>query len=271
MTRQLRTPFGDEPCEDVPLSEAPLARVLAQLRFEPLAALESSNTATLFGAEIGSKYPYIEKASQFNMLISPGQVSPQVGQNPVWRFRSPDKKTVVSLANGSISLETTAYPGRTSFCADLSDLAAALKKVAFVPAYDRIGYRYTNRVTGDEVLEGLPGLIRSEILGVSGSTFGGSAKLQHCLAQASFLVDENHGLLAQWGEMPPGGTFDPTLSAVQEHSWILDLDSYFQSAAVSSEPEDVKLYAERLSTSAYRFFRWVVTDEFLARYGGDVR
>ncbi|ASY34027.1 MULTISPECIES: TIGR04255 family protein [unclassified Streptomyces] len=266
--RQLQTPFGDEPCEDVSLSTAPLVRVLAQLRFDPLAVLDSPNAASLFAAEIGKEYPYLEKGAEFNMLIAPGQVSPQMGQNSVWRFRSPDRKTIVSLSNGSLALETSTYRGRTNFCSAISSIAEALKKVAFVPAYTRIGYRYTNRVVDREAVNKLSSLVRSEILGVSGIALAGGAELQHSLAQASFSIDANRGLLAQWGEMPPGGTFDPSLPPSGERSWVLDLDCFYQSSEVSSDPQEVERCAETLSDSAYRFFRWAVTDEFLAHFGG---
>ncbi|SBT92374.1 TIGR04255 family protein [Streptomyces sp. DI166] len=266
--RQLQTPFGDDPCEDVPLSRAPLVRVLAQLRFEPLAVLDSTNAASLFAAEVGNAYPYLEKGAEFNMVVGAGQVSPQMGQTQVWRFRSPDRATTVSLTNGSLSLETTSYPGNAEFCASLSTLAAALKKVAYVPAYTRLGYRYTNRLTDDAVIHDLSKFVRTEILGVSGTELGGSAVLQHSLSQAAFQIDETTGLLAQWGEMPPGGTYDPTLSAIQQRSWVLDLDSFYQASEVSSQPEYVREKAERLAMSAYRFFRWAVKDEFLAYFGG---
>ncbi|MER5522618.1 TIGR04255 family protein [Streptomyces sp. NPDC001761] len=268
--RPPQTPFGDDPCEDVPLSQAPLARVLAQLRFEPLAALDSPNAASLFAAEIGHDYPYLEKRAEINMVIGPGQVTPQMGPTPVWSFRSPDRATTVSLSNGSLSLETTKYQGNTEFCSALSRLAEALKKVAFVPAYIRLGYRYTNRVIDQVVLQDLSKYVRSEILGISGAQLGGNVSLRHSLAQAAFTIDDNSGLLVQWGEMPPGGSYDPSLPALQQRSWILDLDAFYQAPEVSSDPEQVRIKAEALSISAYRFFRWAVKDDFLAHFGGDL-
>jgi uncharacterized protein (TIGR04255 family) len=268
--RRPQTPFGDDPCDDVPLRTAPLARVLAQLRFEPLAALDSPNAASVFAAEIGQTYPYLEKGTEINMVIGPGQVSPQMGQMPVWRFRSPDRATTVSLSNGSLSLETTRYRGNTDFCRALFVLAQALKKVTYVPAYTRLGYRYTNRVTDQAVLQGLSKFVRSEIVGISGVELGGNVSLQHSLSQASFKFDDATGLLVQWGEMPPGGSYDPSLPALQQRSWILDLDAFYQAPEVSSDPEDVHARAVTLAASAYQFFRWAVKDEFLLHFGGEV-
>ncbi|WP_329349489.1 TIGR04255 family protein [Streptomyces sp. NBC_01261] len=268
--RQPETPFGDDPCVDVPLSNAPLARVLVQLRFEPLAALDAPNAAPLFAEEIGHIYPYLEKGTEFSMIIGPSQVSPQMGQTSVWRYRSPDRVTTVSLTNGSLSLETTAYRGNAAFCGELSVLVEALKKVTYVPAFTRLGYRYTNRVTDQSVLQDLSKYIRSEILGVSGVELGRNVELQHSLAQAAFAIDETTGLLVQWGEMPPGGSYDPSLPALQQRSWVLDLDAFYQAQEVSADSEQVRMKAESLAGSAYRFFRWAVKDEFLTHFGGDV-
>lgn len=269
--RQLQTPFGDEPFDDVPLSRPPLARVLAQLRFDALGALASpTSTATsLFAAEIGQSYPYLEQGSEINMLITPGQMSPQMGTSAVWRFRSPDRATTVSLSNGSLALESTKYIGNTEFCSTLAELAGALKKVAYIPAYTRLGYRYSNRVTDPKVLQDLPSFVRPEILGISGLKLDSEVRLQHSLTQASFSMDENTGLLAQWGEMPPGGSYDPSLPGIDKASWVLDMDAFYQNTHVSSDPEKIEETARKLSLTAYRFFRWAVTDEFLVNFGGN--
>ncbi|MEU6311798.1 TIGR04255 family protein [Streptomyces sp. NPDC047014] len=265
---QLPTPFGDEPCKDKHLTRAPLARVLAQLRFEPLSALGSPNVTSEFAARLSKKYPYLETGSEFNLLIGSGQVSPQSSQNPVWRFRSPDRLTTVSLTNGSLALETTQYAGRTDFCKDLAQIADVLKNVAYVPAYTRVGYRYTNRISESNDLGILSELVRPEILGISAAGLDGNAHLVHSLSQAAFDLANGDGFLAQWGEMPANGTFDPSLDLLPGRSWILDLDAFQQGVSIGSDPEEIRVQSERLSKRAYRFFRWAVTPRFLIRFGG---
>ena len=65
-------------------------------------------------------------------------------------------------------------------------------------------------------------------------------------------------------------TFDPySIEAINEPSWILDLDmssTKEQSFNIDSLMQKANSFAARL----YTFFRWVVNDEFLRRYGGEV-
>ncbi|MFJ2632745.1 TIGR04255 family protein [Streptomyces sp. NPDC087422] len=266
--RQLEHPFGDEPCEEVPLASAPLARVLAQLRFEPLSALNSSNVNSKFAEELSEKYPYLDKASEISMLIEGGKVSPQTSETPVWQLSSASRDVTISLSNGSLTIETTKYRGRSEFCEDLLRAADALKRLARVPAYTRVGFRYTNRVVDCDLIARLPDLVRSEILGISAVALGERASLQHSLSQALFNLQDGNGLLVQWGQMPQNSTFDPSLLPIGEKSWILDLDSFYQNSQIISDVSSLSETINGLSERAYRFFRWAVTPTFLTEFGG---
>ncbi|MEV5194733.1 TIGR04255 family protein [Streptomyces clavifer] len=273
-SRQLSTPFGDDAYDATQLASlGHLSRVLVQLRFDSLAALDlpSSNAASKFAELMGSKYPYLDKGTETTLVIDGGrgQVSQQQVEKDIYRFSSPDKKTVVSLSNGSLALETTEYSGRNEFCDRVRVVAEALRNVAFVPEYSRIGYRYTSRVTDDGIIDNLPRFVRQEILGISAVKLNAGVNIQHSLAQASFQVKSpQRGLLVQWGLMPAHGTFDPTLPALPTRSWVLDIDSYVQGEHISPDPDQVGREASELSKMAERFFRWAVTDEYLSRSEG---
>lgn len=266
--RQLEQPFGDEPCEEVPLPAAPLARVLAQLRFEPLSALNSPTISSRFAEELSEKYPYLDKAAEINMLIEGGKISPQTSTTPVWRLSSADRTVTISLSNGFLSIETTEYHGRSDFCDELLQAADVLKRLARVPAYVRVGFRYTNRIINPDIIAHLPDLVRPEILGISSVRLGPDASLQHSLSQAAFNLSDGEGFLAQWGEMPPSSTFDPSVLPISDRSWILDLDSFYQNPRINSDLANLSETINRLSDRAYRFFRWAVTPKFLVEFGG---
>ncbi|MGW2170972.1 TIGR04255 family protein [Streptomyces sp. NPDC001705] len=266
---QLKQPFGDEPYNEVRLPSAPLARVLSQLRFERLSVLESSAAARDFAAALSPAYPYLDRSAEVNMVVGGGQVMPQSTHQPVWRLRSVDKSKTVTLTNGSLALETSSYKGREEFCSDLYHVVEVLQKVVKVPAVNRIGVRYTNRITGDP-LANLAEYFRSEITGLSATSLG-KAELQHCLSQASFAAGAGVGLVAQWGLMPPNGGFDPALPVLGEPSFILDLDAFRQDdVSIAPNPSDIQAAALDLAERAYRFLRWAVTARFLRQYGGDV-
>ncbi|MFF3879171.1 TIGR04255 family protein [Streptomyces sp. NPDC001978] len=266
--RQLSQPFGDEPYEEVHLPRAPLVRVLSQLRFERMSILDSPSTASEFAVALSNTYPYSDASAELNMLIGGGHVAPQSTPQTVWRLRSADKKRTVTLTNGAVSLETTAYTGRGDFCNELLTIVEVLQKIARVPSFNRVGVRYTNQITGDS-LHHLGDLFRSEILGLSSAPLG-NAQLQHAVAQASFSVGDGGGLVAQWGELPENSGFDPGLPMLPIRSYILDLDAYRQSETIGPSSAAIQSEALILAERAYRFLRWAVTLKFLSEFGGDV-
>lgn len=267
--QQLEQPFGDEPFEDVPLTSAPLARVLTQLRFEQLTALNGTSAADSFAAELADEYPFFERQAQVNVVLAEGQIMPQQASVPVWRLRSTDKATTVTLKNGSLTLETTRYKGRTRFCADVSRVAAALQDAARIPNYTRIGLRYTNQISDPDLLERLPELVRRQFTEFTrpGSN---AVSVQHSLMQVVFAVADDASLLVQVGDMPPNSTYDPTLPMLPVRSWALDLDSFCQRDAIDADPASIANEMNILGERAYRYFRWAVTPAFLKEFGGSL-
>jgi len=77
-------------------------------------------------------------------------------------------------------------------------------------------------------------------------------------------------LVARWGKLAKGFTVDPTImQPIEDDSWIIDLDlSETKETPFDSEAlvDNIRIYAERI----YTVFRWMVTDEFLREYGGDL-
>ncbi|MEU2620895.1 TIGR04255 family protein [Streptomyces sp. NPDC007157] len=266
--RQLSQPFGDEPYEEVRLPDAPLVRVLSQLRFERMSVLQSPSASDAFAAALSDAYPYSDSSTELNLLVGGGQVASQPTSQTVWRLRSADKTRTVTLTNGAISLETTAYVGRGDFCKELLSVVEVLQRIAAIPSFDRIGVRYTNQLTGTSLLH-LGDLFRSEILGLSSASLG-NAQLQHAVSQASFLLNDGTGLVAQWGNLPENSGFDPGLPVIPERSYVLDLDAYRQGGVSGSSPAAIQAEALQLAERSYRFLRWAVTLKFLREFGGDV-
>jgi hypothetical protein len=66
--------------------------------------------------------------------------------------------------------------------------------------------------------------------------------------------------------LPPGGTFDPLVPALDELTWRLDMDT---STTVGNLPFDPKILLERLdrfAEVAYACFRFAMTDDFVTAY-----
>ena len=252
---------------EVPLPKAPLVRVIVQVRFPSILSIEKRDFVAPFQEAIRKNYPVLRAEQTRGTLLGP-QGHVQMPPAVTWRFTSLDDNWRVSLATDFAAIETTAYESRTDLLDRFEGVIGALESHVAPQMVDRLGVRYIDRITGAPV-DNVGKLVRHEMLGVADTAAGRQASLS--LSEALFaLPDQSAQMRARWGLLPPGGTVDPAaIEPIEEHSWILDLDIFcsgprpFDPAAVLS---DVRLYAER----SYSFFRWVVTDEFLRLYGGEV-
>lgn len=263
----LTSPFGDEQVNEVLLSETPLVRVVTQVRFPRLSALASGDeAASTFAAAVRSDFPILNESREMEVTITPEGITQAPGAGRTWQLQSADEKWQVSFGDAFFAVDTANYSGRADFSTRVGEVWRAFNDIVAPPFTQRVGVRYINRITDPDRLDELSTLVRPEVLGGLGVPLGG-VQLGHSMSEALYQVGEQDGLQARWGMLPPGAILDPTLSAVSERSWVLDLDSFrvdrgaADSAVVASQVTDL---AER----AYRYFRWVVTPEFLERFGG---
>lgn len=250
---------------EVPLSKAPLVRVICQVRFPLIVAVEQRDTIAPFQEAIRGTYPVLREERTQAVLVGPTGIGQAAPNQIVWRFHDIDAVWRVSLAPDFVALETTRYTSRAEFLDRLRQVLDVLEEHVQPKLIDRLGVRYVDRVAGPEVLD-LPRLVRAEVCGIAGTA--AAAHLQHSITESMFVIDHEQ-LLARWGKLPPQATIDPTIEPINEPSWILDLDMFSTERA----PFDVDRvlaattgYCERI----YGVFRWAVTDEFLRRFGGNL-
>ncbi len=271
----LSSPFGDEEVEDVFLPDAPLARVVAQIRYPRLSVLATDDAgANAIAAALRDTYPLLNEAQEVSVTITPEGVSQAPGGGRLWQLRSVDLDWQVSFGPEFVSLDTSAYTSRENFTARLEAVLTCFADKIAPPFAERIGVRYINRVENATVDE-LKELVRPEVLGGLAVPMH-TVTMAHSLSEALYNLRPDilkggavmDGLQARWGVLPPGAVLDPTLPPVPTSSWVLDLDSFrvgkadFAADAIAGE---VRNLAER----AYRYFRWVVTPTFLTRFGGN--
>jgi uncharacterized protein (TIGR04255 family) len=248
---------------EVPLENAPLVRVLAQVRFPEILSVERREFVAPFQEAIRTSYPVLRQEQTQEVFIGPGGPGP-TRQRTVWRFSESSGQWRVSLAPDFLSLETTRYLSRADFFERFGSLLGALGTHVEPAQIDRLGIRYIDRIEGTAVEE-LSRLVRPEVRGISGTPASTHAVL--AISESAFEVSGVR-VYARWGVLPPGATVDPSaLEPSAEKSWILDLDVSSEGAMefdVEALLSEGRRYAERV----YAIFRWAVTDAFLARYGG---
>lgn len=259
---QSADPITGGPPTEVPLERPPLVKVIAQIRFPMVTAIGRQEFIAPFQEAIRKTYPVLRPEKGQSIVLGPD--GPAVLQEEmVWRFNNGESTWKVGLSPSFLSLETTAYSSRTEFMERLKEVVRALERHVEPTVVDRLGIRYINRITGDE-LKDISALIRSEVCGVVTAL----PNLEHSITQAAFKLGKNQ-LMARWGKLPPKQSPEPGLEIVNEESWILDFDMF----TTETFAFDTKLllsnsmmFTERI----YSLFRWVVTEEFLRRRGGKV-
>ena len=265
----LSSPFGNEPIAEVPLGRSPLVRVVAQVRFPQLVAMvepDISEAMLRIGRALAAEYPIYSQQHETILSLGPDGVTQTQGAS-VSQYRSGDDRWRVTVGQAFISLEDWSYTTRGEFVERLGAALAAFSGEIAPPYAERVGVRYINRIDDQPALDRIVELVRPEVLGGLAVPLTDGVALAQMLSESLYSAGDRW-LLARWGLLPAGATVDPTLRASASASWLLDLDSFVQGRL----PFDDTLgaVASGLAEAAYRYFRWVVSPEFLRMFGGEV-
>lgn len=251
---------------EVPLPEAPLDKVITQIRFPTILSIEKGDFVAPFQEAVRSEYPIL-KSEQIQTLAAGAQGLSHTSVQSIWRFHdTPARKWTLSLASNFLALETSEYTSRTDFLGRLERILRGLAEHIKPGTVDRVGVRYIDRIKG-EPYKKIKNLIRPEILGVALTPAESSLGL--FISSAVFRYPESDfQLVGRWGKIPEGLAADPALiPSINQPSWILDLDMFSEVSRPFEEKqilEEAKTFCEKI----YVFFRWAVTEEFLQYYGG---
>jgi len=259
-TDPLTGPIPDE----IPLANAPLVRVISQIRFPEILSVQQPEFVAPFQEALRGTYPVLRREQARALVVGLNGLS-SAKQQIAWRFSDVEGIWGVSLTADFVALETFKYSSRADFFDRLRTVLEALDKHVGPKLVDRLGVRYVDRIAGDAV-GNITKLVRAEVCGISGTPV--SAHATHALSETLFQVS-NDRVRARWGRLPPGATIDDTIEPVEEDSWILDLDMFSASTAtfdVDHVISEARRYAERI----YALFRWAVTDDFLRRHGANL-
>jgi len=259
-------PLRGPPPREVPLEKAPLLRVIAQVRFPTLLAVRSADRVSGFQDAVRDRYPYLEREDLAMLSVGPVSVPDTSHEGVVhWRFWDQQRQWRTTLNQDFLAIETTSYESRADFMANLGEVLRAFQTIFQPKSATRLGMRYIDQIRPPS-FDRIGDLLIPEVLGTA-KFFGKES--QHLITQMSVSASPG-ALLARWGKLPKGMSVDPTvMQPTEEDSWIIDLD-LSETREMPFYPEaliaNVRTYAERI----YTVFRWMVTDEFLREYGGDV-
>lgn len=246
--------FPDKP--DIQLANPPLVEVVCQVRFPPILRIADEEPSE-FQELIRKQFPQIEVEQGFVLQVSKpiGKVPKLEPQTGIYRFRTQDGQTAISLAIDFYAVSTNSYTHWGEFAQHLSFAHAAIQEV-YAPAYaTRIGLRYINRFTpantGYNSAADLFDILRPELAAQSHSEAWSDplemrSRLQLTDHEAKFTVN--------------------TLYREERGESFLTLDfDYFEEGQL--ELHDLIERCRRYNKAIYRAFRWCVKDEKLSMFG----
>lgn len=256
-------PFGAA-IPSVPLSRSPLEFVIVQVRFPLVVSIRDESFIGPFQERIRGTYGDLRREDETQVLFGPDGVQ-NVKGGVVWRFSDGSDGWEVALAPEFIALATNRYTHREDFLGRLQQLLEVLDQWLHPLKIRRLGVRYIDRVQEQNHLDQLGALLRPEILGPYNVDRPAGVTLNNVITDCDYRFSDESALRTRWGFLGPRTTFDPAIAPVESPSWVLDLDAShgerdFDAAAIADQ---VQLFTDRI----YRYFRWAVTDEFLAAYG----
>jgi len=259
-------PLADSIAKEVPLQNAPLVRVVAQVKFSEVLGVENPELVAKFQDAISRTYGALSRE------IGVGFMPPFPGmqqQHPMTHWRFSDHPTAwqwrVTLTTQFVTLEAVKYTSRNDFFERFEALLEAVEQHIKPAMRIRLGVRYINRITGQE-LKDTSLLVRSEIAGVVGTSMASMVNLS--ITETLFDMD-GQKMMARWGMLPPNATVDPgAMEPIGERCFLLDLD-VFDETASSFDTHKIAQTAKNFAARSYTFFRWAVTDEFLRRFGAE--
>src|ERR1700677_1240655 len=210
-------PFAHEPPEKVQLDNAPLAKVLCQVRWPDLTQFKQQfdTIAESIGTNIATEYPFFNKRQEQNFIVGPTGISAAPGV-VVYEWASADSRWHVHFGDTFITVETKRYTNKEDLVERLGRVITAVANNVDIPISNRIGYRYINCVNATENIESL---IRAEVRGGEAVPVRSGAELIRTVTETLYRVDEDH-LLARWAKLPSGVLIDPGIPPLQSDSWI---------------------------------------------------
>lgn len=238
----------------------PLIRVLAQVRWPVMTGFSVDSSADTLAERISSRFPLRESGNEVTLMITPEGVTQKTG-GQLHKF-SDGEGWDATFGSTFITLETSAYTGHDDFIERLVYVVREVKELLPLQRWDRIGYRYTNQLIGDDVAR-LPEYFEPAILGTQ--TLGFADELVHCVSETIYS-GQNASLLVKTALLQPNARLEPTIPATPNRSWILDLDAFIEGPSKDFSDENITAQAGRLSAKAHEFFEKVTRDGFRKRF-----
>lgn len=246
------------------LCNAPLALVVAQIRFPPILSIQTDERALArFQDLVRDRYPLVFVGQQIALNVGPQGIERQEPSRRIYQFADADRAWAVSLSTDSVALEARNYTTYDDFSQRIMSLVSAVKEVYRVPERLRLGLRYINEIhhpDASNVTDWAP-LLRHELLGLLANREI-APSISSTIQELRFNL-QGGGLTIRHGYVPQGTTVAPLPGeALQDTGpfYLLDFDAYDE----QGRDLDHRILDDLLRSynhTMFRLFRWLVQDQ----------
>ncbi len=246
------------------LLNAPLALVVAQIRFPPVLSIQTDERSLArFQDLLRDRYPFVFVGQQIGLNVGPQGIEQQQTSGRIYQFTDEQREWAVSLANDSVALEARHYTNYDDFSQRIMSLIAAIKEVYRITERQRLGLRYINEIRYPEasaIADWIP-LLRHELLGLVANreiTPSITSTLQELsLSLPSGALTIRHGYVPQGttvAPVPGEGIRDPG------PFYLLDFDAFDEQGR---DLDDHVLHdlLQNYNHTMFQLFRWLVQDQ----------
>ena len=239
--------------EDVRLERAPLAEVICQVRFPPVLRI-ANEYPVAFQERIRGQFP--QSAIEQGMIVrmAPLEAEPPSAEPKprIFRFRSLDGHTTVSLALNFYALSTTSYTHWADFLDLLHLVNETAGEIYDLPYAVRVGLRYINHLTfentGASSITELWEILRPELTVLLKDDCWDEPL--EMINQLLLAADGDERLMLRSGFR--GG---------EEPVFLLDFDYYAEgNISLENLPDLCQRYHDKI----YSAFHWCIQEEKLA-------
>lgn len=240
---------------EVRLQKSPLTEVICQVRFPPILRIANEDPAD-FQELVRPQFPRFEREEGYLLQLQFSGASiagPPAAQNAsrLYRFRSTDEQTVITLSTDFYALSTTAYTVWEDFSRSLRLAQDAMRRVYQPEFSSRIGLRYVDELIpshlGLSTLDDVISLIRPELTSM--------VKTDAWEMPAELLCQ----LLLEDGDGKLGLRFGTKVSS-EDSVFVLDFDYYDE---IERPFGDIEQRCNKFHEIIYDAFRWCINDESL--------
>ena len=259
-----------------PYPNAPAALVAFEIRFpqadgdrRQIQAIASSLHDTLPIAKI-------EHIQQFQFPVGP---NPEATSIEVTRFQTRDRTSSASVWPDRVVVETTKYPGYSSFRKLIEEVVSAVASSVAPSGIERVGLRFVDEVRPPVEPTGLEWRrwVAPELIGPASLNFQGGAP-EAWQGAVQFSVANGVGVALRYGPrdgyaVNPEGALRRATTAPYTSCFVFDSDSFW--VATDSIPEFEPVAIMNLCDELHRplreVFEQLVTDELRIYMAGEAK